>query len=584
MLKQKIHLPYNSIRFKIFLPILLTMFPLFCFVFYYNYYAVKVVHNQVADSNKNLLTISMNHLDNQLQIMQTYLSDLASLNTDVTVLQTSTDSIDNIYTVIRIKNKLMADISMFKPMNCIFVFNINTGDFIPAFSSDMSYTESQTLSDYYTNNFNQWAGTTSKDPSAWRIIKIGHNYYLHRIIHILNIYAGACTKIENLTEQLDYPNKMKDVTLVVLDEDRKPTSAFDIVSKYDINLSGSFASYYISGKMNRYLVLGNPSKQGKFSLVALIPDKVILENLPFIQMIVYLIIAFSLISLTLILIYLRRIVIYPLNKLTKTMKVIREGNIDTRIPPFHTTDEFHIVNDTFNNMMDQIKQLKINIYEDQVIQQREELRRLQLEINPHFFLNSLNIIYNFAETHDYGLIKEMTLCLLKYFRFIFYSNRNCITLKEELEHVHNYIRIQELRYPESFQYAIDVPETLLGCLVPPLILQTFVENTNKYALNLDDFIILTIQISQEIINGKQILKIVVKDTGRHIDENILNDINAGKKIIDKNGGVHTGIWNLQNRLRLLYAGDSSIKVENRQPKGVAIEVTIPVNMKEEEAP
>jgi two-component system sensor histidine kinase YesM len=389
--------------------------------------------------------------------------------------------------------------------------------------------------------------------------------------------------LEDLKGQLDYNSKTNDVTLVVLDKDRKPTSAFDLISKNGIDLSGDFNSYYISGSRNRYLVLGNTSKQGEFSLAALIPEKAILENLPFVQALIYLILAFSLVSLALSIIYLRRIVIYPLNKLIKTMKAIREGNIDTRVPPIRTTDEFHMVNDTFNNMMDQIKQLKINIYEDQVLQQKEELRRLQLEINPHFFLNSLNVVYSLAENRDYVLIKEMTLCLVKYFRFIFYSNRNQITLKEELEHVQNYIRIQELRYPESFQYVIDAPEILYDCLVPPLILQTFVENTNKYAFTLDEFIILTIQVSQEMLDDKPMLKIIIKNTGNHIDENILNQINAGEKIMDKSGNVHTGIWNLQNRLRLLYAGSSSIKVENVQPKGVSTEVIIPVRQKEEES-
>lgn len=582
MKKQRFSLPYNSIRFKIFVPILLAMFPLFFSVFYYNFYVNKVLHNQVAESNKNLLAISMNHLDNKLQIVQTYLSDTASLNTDVISLQNPTNTSESLYTDIRIKNKLISDMSMFKPISCLFVYNIDTSNFISAFDNDMNYTEAEMLTTYFIETINQQAAAAPEPSSGWSVGKAGQNYYVYRIIHILNVYVGACFNVKTFIGQLDYPSRMKDVTLLLLDENRKPTSAIDLITKNNIDFSGDFTHYYISGDTDRYLVLGNESKQGKFSLVALIPDKAILENLPFVQALIYSIIIFSFICLTLSIFYLRRIVIYPLKKLIKTMKVIREGNIDTRIAPLRTSDEFILVNTTFNNMMDQIKQLKIDIYEEQVLQQKEELRRLQLEINPHFFLNSLNIVYNLAEAKDYTLIKEMTLCLLKYFRFIFYSDRNRITLREELEHVQNYMRIQELRYPESFQYVIDAPDTLMDCLVPPLILQTFVENTNKYAFSLDEFNILTIQISQEKNNDKPFVKIVIKNTGKHIETNILNLINSGSKIIDQNGDVHTGIWNLQNRLRLIYAGDSSIIVKNLQPKGVSAEIIIPLHAKGED--
>lgn len=575
-------LTYNSIRFKIFLPILLSMFPLFFSVFYYNFYVNKVLHNQVAESTKNLLGISMNNLDNKLQVVQTYLSDIASLNTDVISIQSPTNSSENIYADIRIKNKLISDISMFKPISCIFVYNINTNNFISAFDDDVDYAESQMLTNYFVKASNDQVLKPLLPSTVWKIGKVGQNYYLYRIIHVLNIYVGACFDVNSLLGQLDYPTKIKDVTLLLLDENREPTSAIDLIAKNNIDLSGDFKNYYISGDTDRYLVLGDESKYGNFSFIALIPDRAILENLPFVQALIYIIIIFSIICLTLSIFYLRRIVIYPLKKLIRTMKLIRGGDIDIRVPPIRTSDEFILLNNTFNNMMDQIKQLKINIYEDQVLQQKEELRRLQLEINPHFFLNSLNIVYSLAEARDYILIKEMTLCLMKYFRFIFYSDRNRITLKEELEHVQNYIRIQELRYPESFQYIIDAPETLLDCLVPPLILQTFVENTNKYAFSLDEFNILTIQISEKKNNDKPSIKIVINNTGRHIETDILNLINNGDKIIDKNGEVHTGIWNLQNRLRLLYSGESSITVRNIEPMGVSAEVIIPLHMKGED--
>lgn len=69
----------------------------------------------------------------------------------------------------------------------------------------------------------------------------------------------------------------------------------------------------------------------------------------------------------------------------------------------------------FNRMADQIKKLKIDVYEEQLNKQRAELKHLQLQINPHFFLNSLNIIYSFTFTGQYDLIQKMSLYLMRYF-------------------------------------------------------------------------------------------------------------------------------------------------------------------------
>ncbi len=108
-----------------------------------------------------------------------------------------------------------------------------------------------------------------------------------------------------------------------------------------------------------------------------------------------------------------------------------------------------MVNHTFNGMMEQIQELRIHVYEEQLNKQKAELQHLQLQINPHFFMNSLNIIYNLALVKNYALIQEMAISLVQYFRYMFRSNLTFLPLKDELQHIRNYIRIQELRFLDS---------------------------------------------------------------------------------------------------------------------------------------
>jgi two-component system sensor histidine kinase YesM len=256
------------------------------------------------------------------------------------------------------------------------------------------------------------------------------------------------------------------------------------------------------------------------------------------------------------------------------MKKIRNGDMEARIVLKPTSEEFMIVNETFNNMVDQIHDLKISVYEEQLSKQKAEFEYLQLQVNPHFFLNSLNVIYRMSQAGKVDLIQEMTLCLIKYFRYMFRNDSRFVPLKDELEHVLNYMRIQEMRLPGSFNYLLDIPEFLLNTPVPPLIIQNFAENTVKYALTLDYKVNFTVNAEYVEIMSKPYVKIIIKDTGKGYPEEILDRLRAGEKIYDENG-EHIGIWNVRNRLKHLYSGVASIEFSNAEPSGAVIEITIP---------
>src|SRR5690606_22194069 len=108
----------------------------------------------------------------------------------------------------------------------------------------------------------------------------------------------------------------------------------------------------------------------------------------------------------------------------------------------------------------------------QINKQREELQRLQLQVNPHFYLNSLNIVYNLAKVKNYNLIMEMSSALSNYFRFLFRNNTSFVKLRDELEHTRNYLYIQTLRFPEQLKWSINSPEYFNDVPVPPLIVQS----------------------------------------------------------------------------------------------------------------
>jgi two-component system sensor histidine kinase YesM len=301
-----------------------------------------------------------------------------------------------------------------------------------------------------------------------------------------------------------------------------------------------------------------------------VPDDMILEQLPYLLRITYLIAGASLLIVAVALFALRRVVLLPIHRILFAMRKAREGFLGVRIPPYATSNEFETMNETLNGMVTEIQQLKIDIYEEQLAKQKAELRQLQLQINPHFFLNSLNIVYYLAMDKKYSLIQELSLSLIQYFRFMFQSNADYVSLKDEIKHTENYLRIQRFRFPNSLTYETDVPEPLLSVSLPPLMIQTFVENSIKYAIDTDRQTHIQISAGQ---SSPEEMYIRIRDTGPGFPEETLRILEQNINPMSSQG-EQIGIWNVKRRLELLYNGRATIHFSNQD--GAVVEATLPL--------
>ena len=87
--------------------------------------------------------------------------------------------------------------------------------------------------------------------------------------------------------------------------------------------------------------------------------------------------------------------------------------------------------------------------------QKSELNALQAQINPHFLYNTLDIIVWMIENGQREDAVRVVTALARFFRISLSKGRNIIPVKDELEHVRNYLLIQEMRYKNKFRYRID---------------------------------------------------------------------------------------------------------------------------------
>src|SRR5699024_6848965 len=95
----------------------------------------------------------------------------------------------------------------------------------------------------------------------------------------------------------------------------------------------------------------------------------------------------------------------PLSELIFAMVNVARDDLSARLPKGGTT-EFMRVNLHFNNMVERIDQLNRDVREQTLLTHKAELRHLQAQINPHFYQNTLNLIYNLAALKEYALIQR----------------------------------------------------------------------------------------------------------------------------------------------------------------------------------
>jgi two-component system sensor histidine kinase YesM len=416
---------------------------------------------------------------------------------------------------------------------------------------------------------------------GWQMIKLDDSYYLFHLIKYGTIYLGAWVDTDKLLEPVVLSDTGPNNLTVFVDGEGSASNDADIIEENNINLKGSYENYYISGSQNKFLIVGEDSRQGNFSLVSLIRNDKMLENLPYLMQTSIILAILLIIILPISFLLLRKTVIFPLKKIVNTMQVIQKGNIDARINSYNTSREFHIVNKAFNDMMEQIKELKISVYEEKVNMQKAELKQLQMQINPHFFMNSLNVIHSLALTENYKLIQEMVQCLTSYFQYMAHINRPLVLLKDEIQHVDNYIRIQKMRFPDCLTYEIKASDFIMDILVPPQIIQLFVENTIKHALTTDKPIHLSVNIKMYDREDKPFLKIVINDTGKGFDEVVLEKLNADVLDINENDD-HIGIWNIRNTLNLLYSDEAKISFSNLKPSGASVTIEFPAKTRNQQ--
>ncbi|MHA7964861.1 sensor histidine kinase [Paenibacillus sp. CAU 1782] len=566
-------LTWRSIRVKMMAGLFMIVVPLIGFIIYSNVYAIEVVRQQVANSSEDLLSLYRDQLDGRLNEVDNYLIGLMS-DAELSDMPFVTNGDERIFIASRLTKEITNSIVRYPVIDGISVYFPSDGQYLYAFRErsaldDRMYIKSHIMHEVVHNPI-----PDKQLQRKWYIARNHEQVFLVRTFMLTDrTVITAWLNVNSLQTTLDLLGLDDRGAAVLSDIEGNPIVNQHFVHEHGLEIELNAPSFYLTGGNQTFLAIGEQSNRGEFALYAFIPDDRILQHLPTLKWISFLLPFVSLLLLLIGFILLRTTLLKPINRLLRTMNLIRQGNLDVQIKQFQTSTEFQMLNDTFNTMMGEIKDLRISVYEEQLKKQKAELQHLQLQIKPHFFINTLNMLYTLARMKDTNKMEEISLCLIQYFRYMFQSNLSFVALKDELRHVRNYLRIQELRFPGQILYDIQVQDFLLRTPVPPLIIHTFVENVIKHALTLDEPIVIKIDI--ELIESPELcLHFKVQDSGTGFREGIIDSINQNKRIVDEEG-EHIGIWNVKQRLNLMYGQRAMITLSNADPHGAVVTIALP---------
>lgn len=262
---------------------------------------------------------------------------------------------------------------------------------------------------------------------------------------------------------------------------------------------------------------------------------------------------------------------FPINKIISKMNDVSRGNLRTRIHTEDMDSDGRKLAGGFNIMMDEIDVLMEQVKEEQRQLDRMRFNALQSQIQPHFLYNTLECIHWQALSEGNKEISTMVKAMAQYYRICLSEGKDIIALGTELDHVRNYLIIQNMRYDNIITLTEMVPEKYFSIKIPKLTLQPLVENSIYHGLRVKEGKKGNIEIAICETEGK--ICLTVTDDGMGMSGEELAYIN--RNISDNSCEVGYGISNINKRIELLFGEAYGLKFRQNEGGGLRVEIWLP---------
>lgn len=313
-----------------------------------------------------------------------------------------------------------------------------------------------------------------------------------------------------------------------------------------------------------------------WKIVGVTPESGITLNSLKARLFVLFLVCFFLYILMIINAYISSRITDPIQELERSVGELEAGVLDAQV---YTGGSYEIkhLGTSIQKMADQIRVLMDDIVVEHESKRKSEFDTLQSQINPHFLYNTLDIIVWMIENEKQSEAVKAVTALARFFRISLSKGKSIITVRDELEHVRNYLMIQEMRYKNRFTYRVTAADEILDYASLKLMLQPLVENSIYHGM--------------EFMDGDGEIEICVyKDGGDlyfKVRDNGLGMTQASvKKLLDptqavesqangKSKGSGIGVRNVNDRIKLYFGEGYGLSIQSEPDEGTEITIHLP---------
>ncbi len=511
---------------------------------------------------ENFLHIYATQIENRIQKVDMQLTTIINEDEDLQLLE-SEDEAKRHYASVRLAQSINDIINIDQSADIFVITEADHNICIDAKADNLPYADKNSLRSMFMDY-----AEPGRQTDGWKFQKIGDTFYLYRAIVSNRRVTAAAISAESLLKTVS----LRDVdtygfVLTDADDMVKAYAGYPLFDhEVDIRIDALRAVRNLENREEmlngRVRLYSYESRTNVF--------RHLYKNAIFILAVIALLCVFDLYFMG----TERKQIIQPMQGMIQDMERIRGGDYELRVEERGDNQEFSLLSRTFNQMMDEIVNLKIRFYEKQLALSDAEQKYIRLQIRPHFFLNAMTTIAGLSAKKKNAEIEKYINALSKNIRYMFSSGLHTVSVKEELHHVENYFEMQEMRYAGCIFYFIEMPEELEDWQIPQMLIHTLIENEYKYGISQGHSLMVLIKVSVVAYDGEDMLLIEIEDDGRGYPEEVLTAINQDRAQ-QKEDGTRVGLWSVKRLLELMYDRKNLFLISNVEPHGALNQIYIP---------
>ncbi len=264
----------------------------------------------------------------------------------------------------------------------------------------------------------------------------------------------------------------------------------------------------------------------------------------------------------------------PVNRVVTAMDGVSEGKLDQRIDMRSMDADSRKLAEGFNSMMDEIDNLMEQVKLEQHQIEQISFSALYAQIKPHFLYNTLECIHWQAVADGNQEISVMVKAMAQYYRVCLSRGKELIPLSQELDHIHSYLVIQNMRYDNIIDLEEHIPEAFYNIKIPKMTLQPLVENAIYHGIRIKEGG--RGKITLTICRKGEDVYLSLADSGSGMAQKEIDEMNRSLSQYDETFGY--GVRNVNKRIELMFGKSYGLHYLKNEQGGVTVEICLPYDI------